>query len=631
MAPEQIRCESRAVGSTTDVWALGVILYELLTRRKPFEGPNEAAFLTQICAEDPIRPRRLRRDLPGGLETVCLKCLEKNPGDRYRSPSELANDLQRVLEDVDPLGRRSPLWKRSVRQVERQPVRAALLGMTTLAVVIIAEYVYHRWRGDTDLRIGQLVSARIIDLPDLVPRLSARDSNVANRLRSLFVNGNDSEKLAVALVLAKEFPDYSDYCYGRLLEAKPEELAIIARVLNDQRSKLVLQLRAEVDGAPPPAKGDKEQADRHRANAACALMLLGSDERPWSLLRFTPDPQARTFLIHSLGRAGVAPSRVFDRLRDPATDPSVRIALIQSLGLVPDSKWDDYLRTGVKRWLLDRYRNDPSAGIHGSTKWLLRRWRARVELERIDGELAGASPPDPGFQWRISHEGLTLITLDDPALDRVIEVSDTEITVEMFERFDQTRPKDQQSYSNPVISPDDSCPVNGTSYYDAAAFCNWLSSQERCSEDEASYRFTGKYDVDEEDEKHMIYEPGDRHRDRGGFRLPTNQEFDVCCSAGTSTRRYHGDSNSLFDWYAATRMNTDGSTLPVASLIPNEIGLFDTLGNVVEWCDSRDQRGGWSSHGRYTALDKSTGFKEVKGYHREPSQGFRVVRTKKVR
>src|SRR5262245_42797874 len=135
MAPEQILCRSAEVGPATDVWALGVILYELLTRKRPFEGPDEEALRRQICAADPTPPRRLRRDLPRGRETVGMKCLEEKPGDRYRSASELANDLQRVLDRVDPLGRRRPLWKRMARRVERHPVRAALLGLTTVAIL----------------------------------------------------------------------------------------------------------------------------------------------------------------------------------------------------------------------------------------------------------------------------------------------------------------------------------------------------------------------------------------------------------------------------------------------------------------------------------------------------------------
>ena len=127
MAPEQIG-EPAKIGPATDVYGLGVILYELLTRRRPFEGPGDARILEQIRTEEPTPPLALRKDLPLDLDTVCLKCLQKNPRDRYQRPSELANELRRILEDLPTLARPAPLWSRCVRRVKRHPVLATLLG-----------------------------------------------------------------------------------------------------------------------------------------------------------------------------------------------------------------------------------------------------------------------------------------------------------------------------------------------------------------------------------------------------------------------------------------------------------------------------------------------------------------------
>src|SRR5262249_36759930 len=140
----------------------------------------------------------------------------------------------------------------------------------------------------------------------------------------------------------------------------------------------------------------------------CALALLGADTRAWSLMKSSPDPQSRTFVIHSLGPAGVAPSRPFERPQDPATDDAQKMGLIQSLAQASDSAWDETLRAEVTQWLVDRYRNDPSAGIHGSAKWVLGRWGKHSLLEQVDRELVGKVQRDPRFRWRISLEGLTL-------------------------------------------------------------------------------------------------------------------------------------------------------------------------------------------------------------------------------
>jgi hypothetical protein len=295
-----------------------------------------------------------------------------------------------------------------------------------------------------------------------------------------------------------------------------------------------------------------------------------------------------------MGPAGVDPHRIFARLCDPATEASVRRALIQSLDGVAEAAWDAGFRQKVTSHLLALYRNDPDSGVHGLTKWLLRRWRVGADLDRIDGELAGKSLPE-NFQWCISREGLTLITIDDPRLDQVIEVSDTEITVALYRRFRQDADYEHE------VSPEDSCPINAVSWDDAEAFCNWL----------------GK-----------------------GFRLPTNLEFDVLCSAGTRTRRYHGDSDVLFDRYAWIMPMSGGRAHPVASLIPNDLGLFDTLGNVQEWCEpnaelgppwASDLRGGWCAYYPSSKLDRYTVTDKLSMRHRNPSQGFRVVRTKSLR
>ncbi len=97
-SPEQARAEA-SIDSRSDVFSLGSILYEVLTGAVPFRGSNLAEQIRQICESDPVLPRRIDGTIPGDLQNICLKALEKNPADRYASAAEMARDLERNLAD----------------------------------------------------------------------------------------------------------------------------------------------------------------------------------------------------------------------------------------------------------------------------------------------------------------------------------------------------------------------------------------------------------------------------------------------------------------------------------------------------------------------------------------------------
>ena len=144
MAPEQAQGLSKAIGPTTDVWALGAILYELLTGRPPFLGATPMETLLQVIHNEPVPPLQLQPRLPHDLNTICLKCLQREQRKRYASAQELADDLQAFLDDHPIKARPTGLPTRMLKWIRRNPTLASL-GVFTLVVLLglLGFFSYH--------------------------------------------------------------------------------------------------------------------------------------------------------------------------------------------------------------------------------------------------------------------------------------------------------------------------------------------------------------------------------------------------------------------------------------------------------------------------------------------------------
>jgi serine/threonine protein kinase/formylglycine-generating enzyme required for sulfatase activity len=251
------------------------------------------------------------------------------------------------------------------------------------------------------------------------------------------------------------------------------------------------------------------------------------------------------------------------------------------------------------RKLLALYRDDPDAGVHGAAYWTLRRWGQSKELRRIDAELANNSNRG-NRRWFVNSLGQTMVIIDGPVdfpmgspesdpnhqeeealhtreIPRRIAVSSMELSVSQFEVFLKEYLVAHPD-PNMIHGSDPDQPQPAVNWYLATAFCNWLSRRERLTE---------------------VYEPIEQHGhaegmrirpgalDRDGYRLPVEAEWEYACRSGTVTSRFYGNAPALLREYARLDDPDKPGPVPCGSLMPNDFGLFDMMGNLGEWCHDR--------------------------------------------
>jgi serine/threonine protein kinase len=142
MPPEQ--AAGKPADAAADVYSLGAIFYAMLTGRPPFGSPSQLDTILQVLHDDPVALRKLNPRVPRDLEAICLKCLEKPPGDRYRTAAELAADLGRFLAG-EPIQAKNDWYRHLRRWTIREPVLAAHLSATAVLLLILLGS-YGLWR-----------------------------------------------------------------------------------------------------------------------------------------------------------------------------------------------------------------------------------------------------------------------------------------------------------------------------------------------------------------------------------------------------------------------------------------------------------------------------------------------------
>ncbi len=463
--------------------------------------------------------------------------------------------------------------------------------------------------------------------------------------------GRTAERSVATSVLADYAADRAALLADLVQDADEKQFAVLFPKLEAHREQVLTVLSETVatDLESKKTEADKEKLAKQQANAAVALLRMGQAEAVWPLLKHPSHPQAqaygfsdprlRSHLIHLLAPLGADPAPVMKRLEEEK-EVSIRRALLLCLG----EFGPDQLAPGARETLIPRvvrlYREAPDPGVHGAAEWLLRRWGQQGKIQdferewtndrrkrqaregEIERQLARGVGRDEGY-WYVNGQGQTLVVIPGPVkfrmgsppteagreggpegkiemqhekrIERSFAIAAREVTVRQF-----TVPGFRAFYKKAVggeftynkdFSPTADCAVNTVTWYQAAAYCNWLSAEEGLPEDQWCYLPTsnGQYAGG------MKLAPD--YLKRRGYRLPSEAEWEWACRAGSLTSRYYGESEELLGKYAWYTTNSrDRGMLPGVPgqfgvpgdcLKPNDLGLFDMLSNALEWCQDK--------------------------------------------
>ena len=317
----------------------------------------------------------------------------------------------------------------------------------------------------------------------------------------------------------------------------------------------------------PPRSGSDLLAEARRGSGA------------WEIFRNEPDPRARTFVIYDSARYGLPLATLISRLKvddDPSRIRGLLFAIGQH-GALEASAAESRL---VESLIRERFLGHDDAGVHGAAEWLLGKLGDSGNASDLNPAAASTRTAAPR-RWFLTSEGHTMVIIDarhDPRIKRVFAIAARETTIEQMLRFDPAHWHNKEKSVGPT------CPMGVVNWPRAIDYCEWLNGRERLAESQSCYT---------RGNERLAYSMVRPDLTRTGYRLPTLDEWQFACRAGTTTRRYYGDDNNdelLHHYVWVTQKGAQPHLQPVGRLMPNDFGLFDMYGNVSEWnADGPDQ------------------------------------------
>ena len=402
-----------------------------------------------------------------------------------------------------------------------------------------------------------------------------------------------------------------------ILAADEEQFNAVFLVLKSHGQEAVDLLLTKLDQQLPAdaLDADKEILARQQANAAVALVQLDHAGKVWPQLKHSSDPRLRSYIIDRMAHSGIDPELLAKQER-VENDISIRRAILLALGEFKLVHISSGLREDVVKRAKDIFLNDPDAGLHASAQWLLQQWgekqwvattldslrqnpqtkeqrKATLKMAQ-ESSRNNASFTEP--RWILNAQGQTEVVIFGPVnfmmgnaaknanetsvdgqhqvqISHSFVLGATDITLNEYRRMnpDFLQTPDEQSRNTRSLD----VPVVNLNWYMVARYCNWLSQQEGISEDQWCFEI-GKGDND--------VKLKSNYQKLKGYRLPTEAELEFAIRANAKTAYFFGESSNLLSKYAWYEQNSQSSAWPVAQKKPNDFGMFDSVGNVWQWC-----------------------------------------------
>lgn len=573
MAPEQASGQSHCAGAGADIYAAGATLYYLLTGRPPIQAASKMETIRQVIETEPAPPRRLNPAISRDLETICLKCLRKDPKSRYPTAAELARDLGNWLESKPISARRASLLEKAWLWCKRRPTVAGSMAMLTLATIFgmalitvqnrinadqIAQAELNAKQESAESRVEAVLSAPAAGLPFAIETLSDYQEYAIPLLKERLESDSlsDRQRLNIALVLARFDEMQDDFLISQIRNCSTEQSSNLVKALRRSDSAT-----DAINAVAERLKSVDSNDTNYLARLAITALYLGDETLAVEMTKSDENPTKRSVFIDVLrtwrdGLNGM-PSLI-SRLGE---HPSLQYALI--LGLSDSSDLEN--EVVQEEWeivLKDLYVTGSDTGVHSACALALR--KLKVELPATVA--GGASKTVARYTNR---SGMRMVRIPAGSFTRqsqqgsspqVIKISrpfylaDRETTVGQFVEF----------VGNEFDESSANLPAGSVSWSQALDFCNWLSEKEG---------LTPCYQGEKETRQWIA--------EANGYRLPTEAEWEYACRAGSTTEYFFGNDDTLLSFYAVSRQS---KAEPVASKFPNRWGLFDTSGNIREWC-----------------------------------------------